>query len=258
MSRALLLILICTLAGEFASARVFNFSDLNVAAYFRGTGGMHMMGQEGFSLSSGDESFFNNNDKPYFNYSGEIGLLFQLGETVIVRMGVEGLQSREIDAAARNASDQKLLDVNSKIVAFIPNLTLEFQLANGLNNRTYFFAGAGYVQIKGTNEYTMTAQGTSDYGGATDYKETVAGFALMGQGGLGFEFLFVDNCTLATEVGWRYLPVAKLKHEETLTTVQGPVTAGQTALNHDGSKRTYDMGGPFVGISLRFYIPPLD
>lgn len=239
-----------------ASARIFNFKDTTIAAYFRATGGLHMMGQEGFSLSSGDQTFFENKDKPAYNYTGEIGLLFNFGDHLSVRLGVEGLQSREIEAPGKDGAGVPLLDVTSRILAFAPNLTFEVALAKTPESKFFLFAGMGYVTLKATNEYSMTAAGTTLYGNG-NYKETVSGISLMGHGGFGYEFLFVDNCTLAIETGWRYLLANKLKYTDAITTVDGAKEKGERARNSDGSARSIDMGGPFIGVAFRFYIPPL-
>lgn len=241
-----------------ASARIFSFEDLRVAAFFRGTGGMHMMGQDAFSQSSGSSTYFESKDSPSFNYSGEIGLLFQMGDNFAARIGIEGLQTRQIEAPGYNGTGTHLMTVDSKIVAFVPNLTFDFNLSKTPTTKSFFFIGGGYVQVKGTNEYDLTTDGSTEYGGAADYKEVVSGTAFMGQAGLGFEFLFVDNATLTTEVGWRYLPISDLEYTQDVTTVTGAKSKGAKAVNNNGRARTYDMGGPFVGIALRFYIPPLN
>jgi hypothetical protein len=245
------------LVGTSASARVFTMADSNVAAYFRGTGGMNMMGGTAYSTSSGNATYFDDKYKPLYNYSGEIGVLIHMGESVSMRLAVEGLQSREVTAVGESGAGVKYMDVDSKIVAFVPNLTFEFKLSGTPNSKTYLFLGGGYATVKGTNDYTMTAAGTTQYGGATNYSETVAGTGLMGQAGAGYEFVMLDNCGFSIEGGWRYLPVSKLKYQDSVTTVSGAVTDGGTAKDFNGGTRKYDMGGPFVGVSFRFYIPPL-
>jgi hypothetical protein len=254
----LLVILICFGASPAAHARVFNMSDSSIAAYFRGSGGLSMMGGEAYSTSSGASTYFDDKDKPLYNYSGEIGLLYQASDRVVVRLGVEGVQTREVTAPGKSSTSLGLMTVDSKALAFVPNLTLEIKLTSSPTGKSYIFLGGGYAMLKASNSYTMLAGGTSTYPGVSDYKDAVSGKGIMAQGGCGFEFLMLDNVTLATELGWRYLPIPTVTHDSAVTTVQGAVTADSTAKDGAGNDRAYDMGGPFVGISLRFYIPPLN
>jgi hypothetical protein len=68
----------------------------------------------------------------------------------------------------------------------------------------------------------------------------------------------LDNVAVILEGGWRQLSTEKLKHEASVTSVNGAVTDGDDATKNDGGKRAFDMGGPFVGVALRFYVPPLN
>jgi hypothetical protein len=250
-------IIALNLAGATAQARVFSFSDSSVAAYFRATGGQSQLGQDAFKYSSGASTRFQMKDDPEYNYTGEIGVMILMGDNVSMRLGVEGFQSRQIEAPGFNSGGSRLMSVDSKVSAFIPNLTLEFKMIRTESTKTYLFAGAGYASMKSTNDVTVTATGAGTYGGLGSYKEAVSSTGIMSQAGAGFEFVLVDNATLATEIGYRILSSGKMTHDDAITTPYGAVGSGATATKNGTGSRALDLGGAFVGVSIRFYIPPL-
>lgn len=251
----ILVSLVLGIAAQSAHARVFNFNDMGVAAYFRATGAYGNLGQDAFKHSSGDQTIFQTKDSPVYNYSGEIGVAISMGDRLAARLGIEGFQSRQIEAPGFSSLGTHLMTVDSKVAAVIPSLTFEIIMTKGDITRSYFFAGAGYANIRATNTYTMTVDGTALYGGVQDYKEAVESTAIMSHYGVGFEFLFSKNATMALEAGYRTLSSGRMTHRDSVTTVNGAISSGATAEKNNGSSRSLDLGGPFAGLTLRFYIP---
>lgn len=235
-----------------AQARVFSFKDSNLAAYLRGTGGFSEVEQDPFIHSSGVGTSVE--AKTDYSYSGEIGMLFGMGESVRVRLGVELIQHFPIkDATGTNASGTERFQLESSTTVFNPNVAFEMTYAAAGNTRYFFELGAGYADVTVENRYTMAA--TSDLG-IGDYNEKLTALGYSGTFAFGLETLFVDNTTFSLVAGYRYLPVPELKYKGDAITAQSPsgVAKGDVAKNHDGSNRSLDLSGIFVGLSLRFYL----
>lgn len=237
-------------------ARKFSFESEDMAAYFRGTGGLSSVGQDAFSKNKGSGTSLSS-EKPSLNYSGELGFLFKIHDNVNLRAGAEILQARVSQLKGTNASGQELYELESDIFAFNPIATLEFNWSAGEKSRFVGYLGFGLANVRLDNKYVMTAQGVSDLNQDT-YTEKSEGSFINGVVGLGWEGLFVDNVTALLDVGFRFLDVNKLKHSAdnpNLDGSGGTSSKGSELTNiDDGSPRVFDLGGPFIGLSFRFYI----
>ncbi|MCB0407076.1 MAG: hypothetical protein KDD34_02665, partial [Bdellovibrionales bacterium] len=99
--KGLLLIFICL--GWPAEARKFSFKTEDMAAYFRGTGGLSAVDQDAFSKSSGNGTTLSS-EKPNINYGAELGFLFKIHEAINFRLGAEILQAKVSQVKGTNSS----------------------------------------------------------------------------------------------------------------------------------------------------------
>lgn len=251
-----------TMAPSAAQARIFNFKDTWVSAYVRGTGGMSQVEDDLYAKTSGTDTRFNR-DVDY-NFSGEIGFAFQLGHQAVFRLGVEGLQTKNIEVTGRRSSDsEKYMTVETTAAALSPNAVVEVGVYNTGTSRAFVFGGAGYSMVKVGHDYTLEAAATTDYAGSiTPYKETWVGNAISYQVGAGWESFIFDNVTFSVEAGWRQLKVKDLTYDSNTTVIRGgsgsAVTSGSDVRDNNGNLVTLDLGGYFVGVMFKFYIPPLN
>ena len=240
--------------SDSAQARVFNFQNEYLASYLRATGGLSGVGDKAFAKAGGADTVYS--DKSNYGFGGEIGLLLQFENRVTLRLGMEILQSQDLKKiAGKNTSGEDRFHLTSEIFAFQPKVTVEVNLLPAPESRFYFFFGAGWSNIILDNQFVMTATGTSELGGITDFTEKAKATAVSGHAGIGYEVLMVDTITSFFELGYHYLPVSQLEFKNDVTTIaQGSVVKGATVLNGDGYKRGFDMSGVFVSLGFRFYI----
>lgn len=245
--------LLLIIAGHEASARKFSFNSEDMAAFFRGTGGLSAVDQDAFDKSSGAATSLSS-EKSSFNYGVELGFLLKIHETLNLRLGAEILQAKVSEVKGKNASGTELFTLESDIFAFNPMANLEFAWGASETSRFIGYLGFGLASVRLDNKYEMTTTGTSELS-QNSFTEKSEGSFVNGVVGVGWEGLFVDNVTAMVDVGYRFLDVNKLKHS-----ADNPVMGGGTAskgsevTNADGSQRTFDLGGPYIGLSFRFYI----
>jgi len=253
----LLLVLGSVILGQSAEARVFSFKNEGIASYLHGTYGPSMLSQQPYATSSGVDTSL---DKKFtYNVSGELGLLWVVSDRMAFRLGVEALQGYPAikEAIGSNPSGQQRMSVNSSVFAIHPSAALEYYFSLQNSYRIFGYAGAGYAMVTMQNNYTLTAQGTSDLGGITDYGEQSKATATSIIGGAGIEVHFSDTTTFLFDLNYRHLPVKNLTYQNSATGTQGAFVNGQPVLNDDGSKRAIDLSGMSVGIGFRFYIKVL-
>jgi len=230
-----------------------------VAAYIRGAGGMTAMNNEAYNGTSGNNTAFG--DGPQYTFAGELGFAFLLSDTTAVRIGLEGVESKPISTTGTAYSNgATLMDVSSLVTVFNPNLTFEFAFENTGVSKLYMFLGGGYAIAKVNNSYSNVNTGA--YGSAASYSETWQGNAISGTAGVGFEYHTFDNVTFALEGGYRYMKFATLTQDGSDTVIRGTTTttvsSGQTVVDGYGNDVHIDMSGLFVGVMVRFFIPPLN
>lgn len=241
-------------ASVTVEARVFNYKDASLAAFIRGTGGTSGVNQDPFANSSGVDTSVSG--KISYAYSGELGAVIGLGDSMNLRIGAEGIQHHPLkEAKGSSPTDVERFTMESSVFVFNPNLTLEFFAAHSGSLRYYGSVGVGYAMIDVENRYTMSP--TNDLSVNTDFNEKMYATSTSYQVAAGLETLFVDNVTFAADVGYRYLKAASLKYRGDVNNfVAAPGTALKDAevLNHDGSARSLDLSGFFVGVAFRFYL----
>jgi hypothetical protein len=249
-------ILLLILFSSVSSARVFSFKDNSIAVYLGGMGQSSALGSSMWKESSGASTHFQNKDAVEYNFSGEFGFIFGLGEDLNIRLGIQGLQSKDQVVSGSNSSGATLMTITNRAVGFNPNLAFEFNLKGTPEMRYLLIVGAGYTTIKASNDYAYTTDGTALYTFAADYKEVVEGSGLGYHGALGLEFLMVDNVTVLLEAGYKQQQITKLTYVDNYTLTDGTAAIkGGAAKTQNGANRELDLSGAFVGIAFRFYIP---
>lgn len=248
------LMLFLLLVGPQVHSRVFEFKDEWLAGYIRGTGTWSQLGGDAFAASSGADTFFS--DKPKYHLSGEFGFVWAPTDRVAVRLGLESIMSQKLkEIDGKDAGGTILMKVDSQVSAFNPNLSLELSFISEDKQKLFMFGGAGYSMVRVSTEYGLTAAGQTLYSITDDYKESLEGLSYSGHAGVGYEVHMVDTVTALFELGYRHFILRELKHRSSVEAIGGPVSKGETARTNTGKKRKLDMGGVFLGLSFRFYMP---
>lgn len=240
-----------SLLAASAEARVFDFKNEKFAAYVGGTFGRSNAGDGAYALASGYGTQF---DKSVQSASSAEGGIVFVGTRFTFKFGVEYLMPRDqVGITGTDQNGNTLFTLDAKMSAFIPQFDLEYMFLVRNTSHGYIGAGWGAGTVSISNEYHMTAAGTSALG-VGDYKEMASGWGAMAQAYLGWEFLFSDVVTCAAHVGYRYLHAQAFTATQDATAISGNETNGQEIHNMDGSNRAVDLGGVFAGVGFRFYL----
>jgi hypothetical protein len=235
-----------------AQARVFSFSDRRIAPYIRGSIGYSQLQDSAFADSSGANTSIDGTVP--WNYSGELGLALGLSDSLFLRFGAELLSGGNGDITGSSAAGAQWFKLDSSVMAFNPNIGVEFIYSTMGNWRFFTVVGVGMAQVTLENRYTMTPAGATALG-KPSYNEKAKANAYGGTISTGLEALFTDNVTVMLDLGYRYLPVKELKLTGPVSTVAQPSgKEGDVLKNSDGSTRELDLGGVFASVCFRFYI----
>lgn len=239
--------------SESVIARTFSFSNEKYAAYFRGTVGSSAIQKTAFENSGGEGAIVD--DQANYNFSGEFGLAITFSKASI-RIGVEGLAPSSLqDVPAKNAAGDELYTMRSESAILNPKLSFDIHLRQWTTSRLYMTMGASYPKISMQNAYTLTEDGNAAYPGVANYFEEGIEQTTAYEGGFGFETLMTDTTTFTIEAGYRRMIFENMKHNRNITNFAGEVISKKDpVLNTDGTARTLDFSGPYVGIAFRFYI----
>ncbi|OQW47290.1 MAG: hypothetical protein A4S09_15970 [Proteobacteria bacterium SG_bin7] len=234
-----------------ASARVFNFADLNVSSYLRGAGGTAYFGNDAFGNAGGSGATYS--EGVLYQFSGEFGFSFELS-SMTARLGFEMHRPQHLtNYEAKNSGGTTLYYVDSDIISYSPTLTFEIPLSKSQTTKSYTFLGAGYAYVTMKNQITFTSAGTSAYSLA-DFIEDTKGQTIFGIAGWGFETLMVDNVTFGMEFGYRYMEVYRMVHKAASTNFLGSSAEGSAVKNTGGTDRFLNLSQPFMSFVFRFYI----
>ncbi|MGE3972997.1 MAG: hypothetical protein AB7F59_00575 [Bdellovibrionales bacterium] len=232
-----------------AEARVAKLKDQTLATYIHGTFGLSLIGKSPYERA--DVTFTN---QVAYNASGEIGALFTLSRTNF-KLGLEVIRPQLIQGAqAQGAGEVTLYRVTSGIVSYGPTLGFDFLLGSYDNFRFYITSSIGYMKTTLKNDYAFTDEGRTQYS-LIDHTEEGSAYNVMSRGGLGMEFSFSDNTSLAMDLGYRSLVATGLVHERPAATFNGTVSAGDVMKDPNGNNRKVDLSGAWIGMGLRFYFP---
>ena len=242
-----------------AQARVFNFKSEHFASYFRGSLGLSRLERTTYKPASGLNTSYVGDEHQY-NFSGELGFLFNISEPLTLRVGAEVLQSKVSEIVGNNSSGTKLFDLSSDVFVFNPMATVEWHFIAKDTMRLSGFIGAGMASLSMDNAYTFTSAGLSAFSLSQSYVEKSEAFVVSAHYGGQFEFLLADTVTMVTEAGFRYMTVGELKYKHDTTTIVsqellgGAAPKGSVVKYHDVSNRTFDMSGYYLVLSFRLYL----
>jgi hypothetical protein len=228
-------------------ARVFKLTDESFATYLQGAVGPSLIQKSSYERS--DVTFSN---KVEYNLSGEVGVLFTVSRTNL-KLGLEIIRPQAITGAqALGEGEVPYYRVTSGIISYGPTIGFDFLLGASPHFRFFVSASLGYMKTTLKNDYAFTSEGQTRYG-LIDYTEEGSAYSVMTRGGLGVEFSFSDNVTMALDAGYRSLVATGLQHERVAITLGGPVSIGHTMKDENGADRKVDLSGATMGVGLRFY-----
>jgi hypothetical protein len=235
-----------------AEARVFDFGSQWIATYISGDLGLAGSGDTAYANSSGANTEFSK--KPAYNYSGEIGFYINIRNSLGLRLGYEVMRpQRQTRIEGTNASGTVLMNLNSTVTAYSPTVGLEFYFLKMPGYRIFVTSSLAMSTVSLDNEYIFTTAGTSAYSKA-NYTEKSGGSFISNKTAVGIEVLFTDNVTMSFDLGYRYLPVTKLKYKYDTNALTGNEVTDDLTHNHDGADRKVDLSGAYVGATFRFYL----
>lgn len=240
-------LLLCPLMGE---ARVFDFNRETFAAYFMGTAGTSALGTGAVSGESGGTVSFSEESKTL--YSGEFGFLYSRPQ-VSFRFGFEYLSPDAMKDSVANNGTTDLYSVDSITQAYIPKITIEFNVRGIGDARSFVGFTAGSANFTLKNDYTMTAAGSAQWPGMDTSVEGKGTGTLMALS-LGHEGLLSDTTTYAFEIGYRYLKIEDLKYSGDANVFGTSHSSGDAMKTQAGSARDIDLSGVYLGLSFRFYL----
>lgn len=243
------------LVSSLAEARVFSFKEKGVAPFFRGSIGQSKIDDNAYGESSGTATATPSLSGAIdWNFGGEFGLALGFSETFFVRLGLEMLSAKNGDVKGMNGSGTtEWFTLDSSVFVFNPNVSAEFIFGQVGNFRMFTLVGVGMANVTLENRYSMTSAGTTALG-KSDFIEKAEVNTHSAQAAVGFEVLFTDIVTFMWDVGYRHLPVSKLKLKgDTNSIAQGNVEKGETLKNTDGTTRSLDLSGVYTSLGFRFY-----
>ncbi len=240
-------------AGESADARVFSYKEATLAPFIRGSGGLSQLGQDAFANANSSTAV--EGDSPY-QYGGELGLMMAVSTRLNLTLGAEVIQhSTYSSAPGTNAAGTELYKLDSSVFIFNPNVGLEYIHGQSGSLRYSAKVSVGMANVTVVNGYKMTPAGETALG-VESFDEKMQANVISSSLGLGLETLFTDNVTFFTDLGYRFLQVKGLQHKSNTQTLVSPegVSAGDDAVNGDGSARKLNLSGFYLGVGFRFYL----
>ena len=232
---------------------MFALDKERVATYFHGSGTWGGIGQNAFNLSSGNTTVFTNQSE--YDWGAEFGLAFASPKFVF-RVGIQAVAPHLLSGiAGADSSGNVLMNLTSTVTSYGPVAYVEMGLSADSNSRWSLILGGGVQTVTVNNNYTLTVPGQTAYPKVSSaFVEEGQTYAYMGDIGTSYEFLMVDSVTMILDAGYRYLYASGFKEDRSANTFLGSVNSGDPMVNSDGSNRTINLGGPWVGLGLRFYI----
>ena len=235
-----------------AEARKFDFKSERLATYMRGTLGYSYLSDKAFNGAGPADVTYDN--KVDVNYGGEFGVLIAMGSINLRIAGELIIPKRLTDMSGTNASSVKMFTLDSRVQAIVPELILEYVAQSSPTSKILMGVGGGLAFVDVDNRYFFTAEGTAAYN-LQDFTQSARGTTNSFMGYIGWEFLFTDSVTMMLDLGYRQLVIDNLKYKNDHVGFNGSKRAGDPMVNVDGSVPRLDLGGPFGGLSFRFYVP---
>lgn len=238
--------------GSLSPARVFSAKDERFAAYVRGSYAPMSFENTLNSGSHGTGSTLDSSN-PY-NLSGEFGFIYSV-ENVGFRFSLEVIRPPDKkNESGTDSGGESLYTLTSEVSVVAPKIGMDLTLKRWNINRFYLGVAAGYASLAARNAYSMTAAGTTQYSGLTDFSEDLRAGAPIYEGLLGYESLLNDTTTVAIETVYRNLVFKDVKHNKDVTNFKGSFVKGDAAVNDDGSVRTLNFSQFYFGVNVRFWV----
>ena len=232
--------------GTSLQAKVFNISQQNIATYLRGSYASSSVGSDAFAKSSGAGTIFSK--KVANQASGEFGLFTSSGPLGL-RLALEMLQPERIQGAIGSNTSGGSLELDSVISSQIYKLGVEYSWFLSPESKYWMAVSVGQAKVGLRNTYRNVV----GYA-VTDFVENSQETLIMGEIQFGYEHRFSADTTLMMDIGFRSMKAQRLRYTSDANSFLGAVTTGAAVANNDGSARTIDMSGVYVGMGLRFYI----
>ncbi len=247
------IILLCFLGWSSVGwGRVFDIKSETFGSYFKGTYASGLVGKSMFESSSGTGVTFDKTAD--YNFSGEFGFLWARS-FMVLRLGAEVIRTRSLQGTkGTDASDVELYKMNSDVNVFNPKVGVEFSFFRSSIARAFFGGSVGQATVTVQNSYAFTSAGNTTFNNLADFTEAGTQTVTSAEGLVGFECLFSDTTTFVFDAGYRSLKASALARKADVTTFDGAQTAGEPLKNSDGTQKTLDMSGLFVGLAFRFYL----
>ncbi len=244
--------LILLLLTPAAHAKVFDFTQAQVATYIHGQYGATDIGNTAYGNAGGVNNVFDSG--PQEQFAGEAGAVIGLGRMNLVFTGEYLSPNPATDQWGGNSSGTKLMSVSSRVIAVVASVGFEFLFHQRSTSRFLFGMSGGYADVTMTNNYSMTTAGEALYTAVSStYSENGHGSGISGKAYFGLEFLLTDNVTCTFDLGYRYLQVTNLTYSSSSTTVNGAQSEGSAIKDSNGLDRDLKMDGAYGGIGFRFY-----
>jgi len=238
--------------SQGAVARVFDINTENFASYFRVGYGPSGLSQTPYLPSSGMNTTFDGTISTQQAY--EFGFVYA-SRYMNMRFGIEVLKPPNQQTLKGSAADgSEWYTLNNNITVTVPKIGLEANLKQWKESRVFMAVDVGSASATIENSYKMTAAGTAQFPGVTDFREEVKSSATMLEYSIGFEMFAFDTTTILFDAGYRQLQFAAFTHNLAVTNFQGAVAKGAPALNTDGTARSAKFDGAFASIAFRFWI----
>ena len=239
-------------AGGFSQARVFSVKDERLAAYLRAA---YVPTSFDNTLISGSHGTGSTLDvRTPYNLGAELGFVYSVGR-LSYRFGLEFIRLPDKkDQGGVDAAGTALYSVSTEASAVAPKLGVDINLKSWNVSKFYAGVAVGYASLVALNSYTMTAAGTAQYPGVTDFSEDLRSGAPLYEALLGFETLFNDSTTIAIEAVYRNLKFTDAKFNKDVKNFKGNFVKGDAALNDDGSPRALTLNQFYIGVNGRFWL----
>lgn len=245
------LLIAILLSSGTAAARVFNFKQEKMAAYFNVTGGGSTVGKSTVKNEALAGMDYSGNVN--YNYSGEFGFLAAF-DYFNLKVGFEVLKPTALDSASAKNAGVEQYSFDSSMFGYAYKAALDINLHRMNTNRSYVSLGVGMATMELKNSYSLTAAGQGQFPGVVDHEVKAGSSAIMYTAAAGYEAHFADTTTFVFEFGYRHLPMNEWKYKGSGTTFSGAYSSGDKVETIDGKAREIDLSGGYVSLGFRFYL----
>lgn len=247
--RLILFIVFIFLFSGATQARVFNLHSQTSGTYIKGNYGSSNLQQDTYTQRSGANTLIGG--EMDFTWGGEIGFMNIQGP-VGFRFGLAVVNPQKITTKGNNSSGTELMTLSSEVFGIFPIAHVEYYFFQGKISRAIFSFGGGYGKVLMKNDYTLTADGTSEYG-INSFKETAETYTYLLETSIGYELQIANSLCIVFDAGYRYSKADSLEYKSDVINFEGNQSSGGTVKYADGQDVSLDLSGFYSGLTLRFY-----